>query len=149
MSGSSFAQHVLTRCIVSLNAGISISWARDPDGSHDSGRRHHEREEAAFFKRLERGAPGIEVIFDELEAAGHVFVAPTEPEFAKCQRATAGAIESCMVRLLCKPALSEKALKELAERVSALVSRLPPPAPVAEPEPPAPEVKSKSWWRRR
>ena len=45
MSGSSRASHTFSRCVVTLDAGISISWAADPDGSYEHGQRHHQEEE--------------------------------------------------------------------------------------------------------
>ena len=122
MSGSSRAQHSYTRCIVSLDAGISISWAPDPDGSFEHGQRHHQDEEAGYRTRLARAAPAVEVLFDQLEESGHVFSAPTEPGFFdQAQRGTNGMMEMCEVQLLCKPALTETALASLAERIAKLI----------------------------
>lgn len=146
MSGSSHASHSYTRCVVSLDAGISISWAQDPDGSYESGRRHHQNEEAGFRARLEQAAPGIEVLFDELEEAGHVFLAPTEPGFKSAQRGANGMMEMCEVQLACTPALTEPALAALAERVCKLLVYVPKPSPPPPAEPPAPEER-KPWWK--
>ncbi len=121
MSGSSHAQHSYTRCVVSLNAGISISWAPDPSGSYEHGQRHHQREEDDFRGRLERAAPGIEVLFDELEERGHVFTAPDEPGFKDPQRGANGMIEMCEVQLVCTPKLTDPSLAAIAERISKLL----------------------------
>ena len=149
MSGSSHASHTYSRCIVHLDAGISISWAPDPDGSYEHGRRHHEEEEDGFRARLDHAAPTIEVLFDELEEEGHVFTAPTEPAFARTnQRGAHGMIQMCEVELACTPALSELELAALAERVSKLLVEAPAPSPPIEPEPPPEEVPARPWWKR-
>jgi hypothetical protein len=122
MSGSSRASHSYTRCVVTLDAGISISWAPDPDGSYEHGMRHHQEEEAGFRDRLSRAAPRVEVLFDELEERGHVFTSPAEPAFHEAQRGAHGMMEMCEVQVACTPALSEKALAALAERIAKLVS---------------------------
>lgn len=151
MSGSSKAFHTYTRCLVRLDAGISISWAQDPDGSFDSGMRHHQEEETLFRTRMERATPAIEVLFDELEEAGHVFTAPTEPGFTRAQRGAHGMVEMCEVQLACQPALSEVALAALAERVFKLLVF---PEPEAEPgseevegEPQPAPAPVKPWWK--
>lgn len=148
MSGSSHVWHTYSRCIVSLDAGISISWAPDPDGSYEHGQRHHEQEEAGFRARLERATPGIEVLFDGLEEAGHVFTAPTEPGFRDVQRGANGMMEMCEVQLLCTPPLTEPALAAIAERIAKLLAH----SPAAEPEPAlltrSPEPPpAKPWWK--
>ena len=150
MSGSSSMSHTFSRCVVTLDAGISISWAPDPDGSYAHGQRHHEREEARFRERLEHAAPAIEVLFDELEEAGHVFTAPGEPEFRKAaQRGANGAVEMCEVQLACKPTLSEPALAALAERINTLLVFVPNPSPPQpEPEPQQVMEEKKPWWKR-
>jgi hypothetical protein len=122
MSGSSRASHSYTRCVVTLDAGISIAWAPDPDGSIEHGMHHHREEEAGFRGRLARAAPGVEVLFDELEEGGHVFAAPGEPAFHEAQRGAHGMMEMCEVQVACTPELSEKALAALAERIAKLVS---------------------------
>lgn len=122
MSGSSNADHLFTRCIVTLDAGISIAWAEEPNGSSGQGQRHHEQQEAGYRARLERAAAGIEVVFDELEDAGHVFTAPTDPRFAAGQRGVSGMLETCTVQLSCTPELGQEALTTLAARVAGLVA---------------------------
>jgi hypothetical protein len=122
MSGSSRASHNYTRCVVTLDAGISISWAPDPDGSIEHGLRHHQEEEDGFRGRLTRAAPRVEVLFDELEEGGRVFASPGEPAFSEAQRGAHGMMEMCEVQVACTPALSEQALAELAERIAKLVS---------------------------
>jgi len=146
MSGSSHASHTYSRCIVHLDAGISISWAADPDGSYEHGQRHHQEEEDGFRARLAHAAPPIEVLFDELEEAGHVFTAPTEPAFGKTnQRGAHGMVQMCEVELACKPALSELELAALAERISKLLVEPPEPNLPLEPEPEL--VPAKPWWK--
>jgi hypothetical protein len=122
MSGSSRASHSYSRCVVTIDAGISIAWAPDPDGSFEHGTRHHQEEEAGFRSRLSRAAPRLEVLFDELEEGGHVFASPTEPRFNQAQRGAHGMMEMCEVQVACTPELSEKALAALAERIAKLVS---------------------------
>lgn len=153
MSGSSRAERALSRCVVALDAGVSISWAADPDGSFDSGARHHQEEEASFLKRLDAGRAGIEVLFDELEAAGRVFVSPTERAFRdRAETGSHGALEHCEVRVACTPNFSRAELTALAARIAGLV------APVAEVEVTVaqgqgsasvarPAVVSKPWWK--
>lgn len=121
MSGSSHAQHSYTRCVVSLDAGISISWAPDPSGSFEHGHRHHQDEEAGFRERLERAAPGIEVLFDELEERGHVFTTPDQPSFKEPQRGANGMIEMVEVQVLCTPRLNDPSLAAIAARISKLL----------------------------
>lgn len=123
MSGSSRASHSYTRCVVTLDAGISISWAPDPDGSIEHGMRHHREEEAGFRGRLSRAASGVEVLFDELEEGGRVFSSPDEPAFDHAQRGAHGMMEMCEVQVACTPALSETDLAVLAERIAKLVSQ--------------------------
>ena len=125
MSGSSRASHTFTRCVVTLDAGISISWAPNPDGSFEHGARHHQHEEAGFVTRLRQASARIEVLFDQLEEAGHVFTAPAEPVFGEAQRGAHGMLEMCEVPLRCVPALSDTALAALAERISKLISASP------------------------
>jgi len=121
MSGSSHAFHTYSRCVVALDAGISISWAPDPEGSYEHGTGHHRDEEAGYRERLARAVSGIEVLFDELEESGHVFTAPSEPGFRDVQRGANGMMEMCEVQILCTPPLTEPALAALAERIAKLM----------------------------
>lgn len=120
MSGSSHAEYVFSRCVVSLDAGISISWAR---GSAEAGQRHHRDEQTRFSGKLERATASIEVVFDELEQAGHVFIAPKQAGFSKGQRGSTRGLPICEVRLACAPRLTKAALDALVERVAALVQK--------------------------
>jgi hypothetical protein len=154
MSGSSHASHTYSRCIVHLDAGISISWAADPDGSYEHGQRHHQEEEDGFLARLVHATAPLEVLFDELEEEGRVFTAPTEPAFGKTnQRGAHGMVQMCEVELACTPALSELELAALAERISKLLVEAPEASPPLEPEPdpepePEPEpVPARPWWK--
>lgn len=122
MSGSSRASHQYTRCIVSLDSGLSISWAPGPDGSYDHGRRHHEEEESGFLDRLTRAAPAIEVVFDQLEEEGFSFTPPGEPGFERAQLGTTRTLEICAVQVRCTPKLAEPKLAALAERISKLLT---------------------------
>lgn len=122
MSGSSRASHPYSRCIVSLDSGLRISWAAGPDGSYDHGRRHHEAEEAAFLERLGRAAPAIEVLFDQLEEEGYAFTSPSERGFEGAQRASTDILEICEVQVHCTPKFSEPKLAALAERIAKLVA---------------------------
>jgi hypothetical protein len=133
---------------VHLDAGISISWAADPDGSSEHGQRHHQEEEDRFRARLANAAAGIEVLFDELEEAGHVFTAPSEKAFRDdTQRGANGMVQMCEVELACKPALSEPALAALAERVAKLLVEVPGPPEALAPEPEPAPVPGKPWWK--
>lgn len=123
MSGSSRASHRYTRCVVSLDSGLRISWARGPDGSTDHGRRHHEAEEAGFLQRLTRAAAAVEVLFDELEEEGFAFTPPGESGFEGGQRGVTRTLEICEVHVRCTPKLSEPKLAALAERIAKLASK--------------------------
>jgi hypothetical protein len=147
MSGSSNASHTYSRCVVGLDAGISISWAPDPDGSYAHGQRHHQEEEAGFRARLEHAAPAIEVLFDELEEKGHVFTAPTEPGFKNAQRGAGGAVERCEVQVACTPPLSDVELAALAGRIDKLLVHVPAPRPAPRVEPAPVIVPFRPWWK--
>lgn len=149
MSGSSRASHTYSRCVVSLDAGISISWAADENGSYEHGQRHHQEEEDGFRARLAHAAPALEVLFDELEEEGHVFTAPHEKDFGEAQRGSSGMVQMCEVQVACKPVLTEPALAALAERISQLLVEPPQPEPVeAPPEEASAAVPVKPWWKR-
>jgi len=100
MSGSSRASHQYTRCIVSLDSGLRISWAADPDGSYDHGRRHHEAE----------------------EEEGYAFTPAGERDFESAQRGATHSLEICEVQVRCTPKFSETKLSSLAERIAKLVA---------------------------
>jgi hypothetical protein len=109
--------------VLTLDAGISISWAPDPDGSYEHGARHHADEERSFRARLDAAAPAVEVVFDELESAGRHFLSPGERSFAAvAQRGRAGVGEIFELEVACTPPFSEAELTTLAARVSALVA---------------------------
>lgn len=123
MSGSSHARRVLSRCIVGLDAGIRISWARGPDGQ-DDGARYHREEEARFLARIDAAAPAIEVLMDELEER-RVRVRPTStPDFeAHAEQVShAPRIEEVQLRVWTEPALSDDELRALVARVAALLT---------------------------
>src|SRR5262245_25814952 len=88
MSGISRSSHAYRCWPVDLDSSISSSWAPDPDGSYEHGRRHHEREEAKFRELLTAGAAEIEALIDQIEQAGHAFLPPGDPQFH--QRAQRG-----------------------------------------------------------
>lgn len=154
MSGSSHADVKLSRCVVSLDAGISISWAPDPDGSYEHGRLHHEREEASFRARIEHARPAIEVLFDELEQAGRQFLSPDAAGFQDQHRAGhAGLVEQVSVALACTPPLQDAELDALTGRVAKLLEdargavREPLAEPAAEEPPLAAPAPVKPWWK--
>lgn len=120
MSGSSNAGRTLSRCEVSLDAGISISWAPDPDGSIEHGMRHHREEEAKFLALIDAASSAIEVLFDELEMAGRRFHAPGKST-SRAQDASTG-MPIVEVRVWCEPRMSEEELKTLVERVARLIN---------------------------
>ncbi len=147
MSGSSYAELPYTRCVVGLNAGISISWAPDPDGSYAHGQRHHENEEAKFRRRLEGGRAAIEVALDALEATGRVFTPPAGLTPENTQHGSTG-MPIVSVRLACTPRLSEDELNAFVQQVAKAVAEPPPaPPPVVEPRPVDPPPEKKPWWR--
>lgn len=128
MSGSSHAFVSLSRCVVSLDSGVSISWAPDENGSYEHGRLHHEHEEADFRSRIERARPAIEVVFDELEQAGRRFTAPDTPDFGQHRQGAThmspATAEIVGVELHCKPALSGTDLDALAARISRIIENV-------------------------
>lgn len=151
MSGSSRAGRTLSRCVVTMDAGISISWAPDENGSIEHGMERHRSEEARFRERIDAATPAIEVVLDELESGGHTFLSPTDPTFEQhAQRSTTGVMPLVEVALACTPQLDDVALKALTQRVSTLISTSPePPPPETEPEVvPEETLPSKPWWKR-
>jgi hypothetical protein len=147
MSGITHAARTLSRCVVALDAGISIDWAPDANGSFDYGQQHHEREGAEFRQRLDLATPAIEVLFDELEMKGHRFLGPGEQAFtSQRQQAMSGGTPRCELEVASTPRFTEEALQELVERVAALIPEL---EPVEEPEelPEVEEAPRKPWWK--
>jgi hypothetical protein len=129
----------LSRCVVTLDAGVRMSWA---EGSLEAGAARHQRDEASFRERIDLGTPGIEGCFDALERAGHSFLAPTHPDFhARAQRSSRVGLPTVELEVACTPALEEAALAELTEQVAALL-RAPAPAPS-----PTWVVPRRPWWR--
>ncbi len=151
MSGSSRAQRKLSRCAVTMDAGISISWAPDENGSIEHGMERHRREEEEFRKRIDAATPAIEVVLDELESSGHTFVPPTDATFEQnAQRGSTGVMPQVEVALACTPRLGKDALKSLTQRITTLISEVPeapkeprrrPPVVVTPPRVP------KRWWK--
>lgn len=150
MSGSSRAGRSLSRCVVTLDAGVSISWAPDPDGSYEHGTRHHHREEDGFRQRIDRATPAIEVRFDALESEGRTFLVPSDPAFhQRAQRGTSAGLPSLELEVACTPALEGDALAALTADVAKLVldtapdeRPAPPPTPPRVVTPPP-----RPWWR--
>lgn len=150
MSGSSRAERVFSRCVVAMDAGISISWAPDENGSIEHGMRHHQREEDEFRARIDAATPAIEVVLDELESSGRAFLSPGDGDFhQQAQRASTG-MPIIEVALACSPPLDDVALKALVDRVAQLITAAAP----AEPDPPRPtpdvtvrQPAPKPWWR--
>ena len=58
MSGSSRAGRVLSRCVVTMDSGINIAWAMNPDGSYP-GTEYHASEEEGFKKTIDKHTPEI------------------------------------------------------------------------------------------
>jgi len=139
--------------VVTLDAGISISWAPDPDGSYEHGRLHHEREADEFRARLDLATPAIEVLFDELESAGRRFLSPKDSDFAhRAQRASRRGGTILEVELACEPRFSEAEFRAVVERMATLVpAEAPQPEPVAAPPSthlsPAAPAGRRPWWR--
>lgn len=139
--------------MVTLDAGISISWAPDPDGSYEHGTRHHRDEEDEFRARIDAASAAIEVLFDAWEMAGRRFESPTDAQFgARAQRHDVGDFPRCTLELWCTPALSEAELAALTGEVAALVSAAKVPDAAPEPEAPAAPAPptgepARPWWR--
>lgn len=107
---------------MSLDAGISISWEPDPDGSIEHGMQHHRDEEAQFLRLIDAATPAIEVLFDELESAGRKFKPPTTDRFwNESQRASTG-MPIVELQVWCEPEFSESELQTLVNRIARLIN---------------------------
>lgn len=151
MSGSSRAERKLSRCTVTMDAGISISWAPDENGSIEHGTQRHRREEGAFRQRIDAATPAIEVVLDELESSGHTFLSPTDATFEQhAQRSSTGVMPQVEVALACTPRLGKDALKALTQRISTLISEVQEAPQEPQPSPPVvapPPRVQKRWWK--
>ncbi|MFT3712479.1 MAG: hypothetical protein QM817_32940 [Archangium sp.] len=99
-----------------MDAGISISWEPDPDGSIEHGMQHHRDEEAQFLSLIDAATPAIEVLFDELESAGRKF----KTSGAEQRESTGMPIVELTVR--CEPPFKQHELKALVERIARLIN---------------------------
>lgn len=135
--------------MVTLDAGINISWAPDPDGSYEHGMQHHRREEEEFRRRIDRATPAIEVRFDALESEGRTFLVPTDPAFhQRAQRGTSAGLPALELEVACTPALSDDALAALTAEVAKLVlENEPDERPAPPPTPPHVAPAPRPWWR--
>ena len=135
---------------MTMDAGISIDWAPDENGSIEHGMETHRREEDGFRQRIDTATPAIEVVLDELESSGHTFLPPTDPTFHQhAQRHSAGGMPIIEVALACTPPLGKDALKALTQRLATLISEVP-DAPEPPPSPPEPVVEKAApapWWK--
>lgn len=121
MSGSSRAGTEISRCIVILDSGISISWEFDPDGTYP-GTEYHANEEVSFEQRIAQHAQEIETLFNEMEQAGRRFTSPSEPSFHDAaQRAIFNGLPRVEVLLSSKPALTEDELNQLAQNIAGIL----------------------------
>lgn len=136
---------------MTMDAGISISWAPDENGSIEHGMERHRREEDEFRRRIDAATPAIEVVLDELESGGHTFVPPTDATFEQhAQRSSTGVMPQVEVALACTPRLGKDALKSLTQRVSTLISEVPEAPPTPRRLPPVvvtPPRAPKRWWK--
>lgn len=151
MSGSSRTERKLSRCTVAMDSGIRIEWAPDENGSIEHGMERHRREEDEFRRRIDAATAAIEVVLDELEGGGHIFVPPTDATFEQhAQRGAAGGMPIIEVALACTPRLGKDALKALTQRISTLISEVPeaPQEPQRRPPVVAPPPRvQKRWWK--
>lgn len=125
----------MSRCVVTLDSGISISWTTNPDGSYP-GTEFHAQEEDSFLRRIDAQTPAIEALFDEMEHAGRRFLTPDDPNFYRQrQRASvAGSsqyIEQMELQVVSQPRFTEADLDSLARCIASLLR-----PPVADDEPP-------------
>ena len=79
-----------------------------------------------FAPRIDAAVERLEVLFDEFEQGGRLFVSPRSSAFNAPQAAveTQGD-ETCRVELVCTPAMTVDELRSLAVRVASLLSELP------------------------
>jgi len=122
MSGSSRAWRSLSRCVVTLDSGINISWARNPDGSYP-GTEFHAKEEEGFRRLIDQHTPAIEELFDEYAFEGRYFTAPSDPHFnalAKSAIVHQG-FPQVIVQVASKPAFTTEELEALARQVAIIM----------------------------
>ena len=116
MSGSSRAAQTLSRCIVIIDAGMTISWAFNPNGSYP-GTEYHRQEEEAFVHMVDVHAPELEAIIDRLETGGREFLPVDHPDFDKrSQTGSYSGFRQVFVRVAAVPELEEDELQALADR---------------------------------
>jgi len=121
MSGSSRAGRVLSRCAITMDAGIRISWATNPDGSYP-GTEYHAREEDAFQKTIDNNTPAIEALFDEMVQSGRSFTLTSDESFHdKSQHAESQGYIIVGLSLLSEPELSEDEITQLVEKIAHLL----------------------------
>ena len=122
MSGSSRAGRPLSRCVVTLDSGMSISWAMNPDGSYP-GTKYHAEEEEGFRRRIDQHTPAIEELFDEYAFDGRYFTAPSDPRFnalAKSACAHEG-FQEVTVQVASQPVFTAEELEALARQVAIIL----------------------------
>ena len=123
MSGSSRAGKVLSHCVVTMDSGISIAWATNPDGSYP-GTKYHAREEEAFQKTIDVQTPAIEALFDELEQSGWRFTVPGDELFHDAsQHAVSDGSPIIELSLLSEPALSDDEINKLIGTIAQLLEQ--------------------------
>ena len=123
MSGSSRAVRVLSRCVVTMDAGIRISWATNPDGSYP-GTEYHAREEDAFQKTIDKNVPAIEALFDEMAQSGWSFTLTSDESFHdKSQHAESHGHTIVELSLLPEPELTEDEFTQLVEKIAHLLGQ--------------------------
>lgn len=122
MSGSSRAWRSLSRCVVTLDSGMSISWAMNPDGSYP-GTQYHAEEEEGFRRGIDQHTPAIEELFDEYAFDGRYFTAPSDPRFnalAKSATVYEGSPQ-VTVQVASEPAFTTEELEALARQVAIIL----------------------------
>ena len=121
MSGSSRAAQELSRCIVTIDAGIRISWATNPDGSYP-GTEYHRKEEEGFVQTISASAPELEAIIDQFAVEGREFLPIGHPDFnRRRQTAEYYGFRQVFVDLAAVPLLKEAELAALAKQFAAIL----------------------------
>lgn len=122
MSGSSHGRRAYSRCVVELDANVSIAWEPGPDGAA-AGQRYHQEEEQRLLARLDAAAPALEVLLDQLEERVARLHPASAPGFeAKAQHGQwLGGAELTRLWVWAEPALAQDGLVALAAQVGRLL----------------------------
>ena len=122
MSGSSRAGRSLSRCVVTLDSGMRISWAMNPDGSYP-GTEYHAEEEERFRRWIDQHTPAIEELFDEYAFDGRYFTAPSDPRFNALAKSTCvhEGLQEVTVQVASQPVFTSEELEALAHQVAIIL----------------------------